>query len=107
MYRFFLLIYFLVYVHIQPGYGQAPPAFSFTHYGIENGLASNEIFSITQNQSGYLWIAANNGLQRFDGVHYKTFRHREQAGNKKALGGKPGFIGRFGIKAKYTLGKPS
>ena len=42
-----------------------------------NGLLSNEIRGVTQDRTGYLWIASNNGLQRFDGVHYKTFQHRE------------------------------
>ncbi len=43
---------------------------------MSDGLASNEVFDITQDRIGYLWIATNNGLQRYDGVHYKTFRHR-------------------------------
>ena len=42
-----------------------------------NGLASNEINSITQDRTGYLWIASNVGLQRFDGVQYKTFRQQK------------------------------
>ena len=57
--------------------------FSFTHYGSNNGLASNEINSVVQDRSGYLWIATNRGLQRFDGVQYKTFRHQE--GNRYSL----------------------
>jgi ligand-binding sensor domain-containing protein len=40
-----------------------------------NGLVSNEIKSVVQDRTGYLWIASSNGLQRFDGVHYKTFLH--------------------------------
>jgi ligand-binding sensor domain-containing protein len=41
------------------------------------GLASNEIFSIVQDRTGYLWIGTNNGLQRFDGIHYKTFKSQK------------------------------
>lgn len=44
---------------------------------MSNGLLSNEIRSVAQDRTGYLWIASNNGLQRFDGVHYKTFQHRD------------------------------
>jgi len=50
--------------------------FSFAHYSANTGLASNEITSIVQDGTGYLWIATNRGLQRFDGVQYKTFRHK-------------------------------
>lgn len=51
--------------------------FSFTHYSMKDGLASNEVTCITQDRTGFLWIASNNGLQRFDGVQYKNFRHRD------------------------------
>lgn len=40
-------------------------------------MASNEIRSVMQDRTGYLWIASNNGLQRYDGMHYKTFQHRD------------------------------
>jgi ligand-binding sensor domain-containing protein len=48
-----------------------------------NGLASNEVFDVAQDRTGYLWIATNNGLQRFDGIAYKTFRH--QKNNEQSL----------------------
>lgn len=40
-------------------------------------MVSNEIRSVVQDRTGYLWIASNNGLQRYDGMHYKTFQHRD------------------------------
>jgi signal transduction histidine kinase/ligand-binding sensor domain-containing protein len=48
--------------------------FSFTHYGLSTGLASNEVTNAFQDETGYMWIGTNNGLQRFDGTRYKTFR---------------------------------
>jgi ligand-binding sensor domain-containing protein/signal transduction histidine kinase len=48
---------------------------TFTHYSMTNGLLSNEIRSVVQDRTGYIWIASNNGLQRYDGVNYKTFQH--------------------------------
>jgi ligand-binding sensor domain-containing protein/signal transduction histidine kinase len=44
---------------------------------MEQGLASNEINSVAQDKTGFLWIASNSGLQRFDGVKFRTFKHRE------------------------------
>jgi len=44
------------------------------HHGPSAGLASNEVNSTTQDETGYIWIATANGLQRFDGLRYKTFR---------------------------------
>ncbi len=40
---------------------------------IEDGLPDNTIRSITQTTDGYLWLAANSGLVRFDGVSFKVF----------------------------------
>ncbi len=35
-----------------------------------DGLPSNTINSITQTADGYLWLAASNGLLRFDGIKF-------------------------------------
>ncbi len=41
---------------------------TFERVSSEHGLTSNRINGIVQDQSGFLWIATNNGLNRFDGV---------------------------------------
>ncbi len=48
--------------------------YSFTHYSPAGGLASNETICVAQDKTGYIWIGTNNGLQRFDGSRYMTFR---------------------------------
>ncbi|HET7896424.1 MAG TPA: two-component regulator propeller domain-containing protein, partial [Flavisolibacter sp.] len=67
----------------QPGTAQPLTPYTFTHYNMTKGLVSNEIRSVVQDRTGYLWIASNNGLQRYDGVHFKTFQHRD--GDTKSL----------------------
>ena len=49
--------------------------FSFTHYDMNNGLAAYDAGSITQDEEGFIWIGTINGLQRFDGNRFVTFRH--------------------------------
>ncbi|GAO44618.1 ligand-binding sensor domain-containing protein [Flavihumibacter petaseus] len=49
--------------------------YSYTHYNNANGLASNFVYRVTQDQQGFIWIATVNGLQRFDGKEFITFRH--------------------------------
>lgn len=75
MYRLFLAFCFSFVCALL--FAQTSPNFTFTHYDMVNGLVSNETRSVVQDKTGYLWIATNNGLQRYDGVHYKTFQHRE------------------------------
>lgn len=61
--------------------GQQARHFAFTHYGSSAGIASNEVMGVTQDESGYIWIATTNGLQRFDGVRFRTFRHKKDDPN--------------------------
>lgn len=49
--------------------------YTFTHYTTTNGLLSNQVSSVVQDDEGYIWIGTTDGLQRFDGTRYKTFRH--------------------------------
>ena len=73
------LFFLIIAVFISSLLGaQVASTYSFTHYGMVEGLASNEVFSVVQDRIGYLWIGTNNGLQRYDGLHYKTFRHNEK-----------------------------
>lgn len=51
--------------------------YTFTHYTASSGLLSNQINSIVQDEKGYIWTGSTDGLQRFDGIRYKSFRHRK------------------------------
>ncbi len=43
---------------------------SFVHFGMEQGLNSNSIYSILQDKSGIVWVGTNNGLNRFNGNRF-------------------------------------
>ena len=44
------------------------------HYSTDDGLASNAIAHIVQDDYGYLWIATWNGLSRFDGYNFYNYK---------------------------------
>ena len=54
-----------------------PVNLHFGKYTTENGLSDNNIHDIIKDRQGYLWIATQNGLNRFDGVEYKTFYNNQ------------------------------
>ena len=45
-----------------------------SHYSTEDGLASNAIQQIVQDDYGYIWLATWNGLSRFDGYDFFNYR---------------------------------
>ena len=47
----------------------------FERFRVEHGLPSNWARDITQDKDGYLWIATEAGLSRYDGYSFKTFSH--------------------------------
>lgn len=49
--------------------------YSFKTIDMSNGLAENTVRSISQDEHGFMWIATQNGLCRYDGMQFYTFRH--------------------------------
>lgn len=47
----------------------------FDIYDIDKGLAQEVVRGIIQDQKGFLWIATEEGLDRFDGFNFEPFRH--------------------------------
>ena len=48
-------------------------------YSMEDGLASNMVYAITEDQDGYIWIGTANGLNRFDGSIFKLMYHPDSS----------------------------
>ncbi|QCX37414.1 response regulator [Aureibaculum algae] len=47
----------------------------FKHYQVEDGLSHNTVQTAIQGKQGFLWFGTKDGLNRFDGYHFKTFRN--------------------------------
>jgi signal transduction histidine kinase/ligand-binding sensor domain-containing protein len=43
------------------------------HFNTKQGLHNNLIKGIGEDNLGFIWIASDNGLERFDGLNFKTF----------------------------------
>ena len=54
-----------------------PPGSSlrFRHITLEDGLAQSSVNAIEQDAQGYIWIGTQDGLQRYDGYDFLTYRH--------------------------------
>ncbi|TCO08440.1 two component regulator with propeller domain [Natronoflexus pectinivorans] len=47
----------------------------FRQLTTDNGLIHNNVYSIAQDRDGFIWFGTENGLQRHDGVDFKTYRY--------------------------------
>ncbi len=73
-----LLFAALFLLIIAPAKAQQLQA-SLSHYSTDNGLTSNAISYMKQDDYGYVWMATWNGLSRFDG--YEFFNYQTGAGS--------------------------
>lgn len=47
----------------------------FERFMLASGISDLTINDITQDSTGYLWVATRNGLNRYDGARFKVFRN--------------------------------
>jgi ligand-binding sensor domain-containing protein len=68
--RYYLLL-LLIICFCQGSLAQR--SYLFSHLGRRDGLASNIVHRVQQDANGYIWVLANNYLQRYDGYRFQTF----------------------------------
>lgn len=67
--------YLLLFVVLWASLGLlAQQKVRFTHYTADDGLSQNRVMSILQDKKGYMWFATWDGLNRFDGRHFKVYK---------------------------------
>ena len=72
---FLLLFIFLFnYLKLQ---GQKTPS-NLLQYGLEDGLSQVTINDMVLDDSGFLWIGTQEGLNRFDGTLFKHFKYSKK-----------------------------
>lgn len=54
-----------------------PKTKKITQYTQENGLPSNNVLGILEDNSGFLWLSTDNGLSKFKGNNFKSYTARD------------------------------
>jgi ligand-binding sensor domain-containing protein len=70
----FIVSFFLLCSY--QGFAQQTRQYTFKNFSVTNGLASNVVRRVMQDRDGYIWVATSNGLQRYDGTSFITFKSR-------------------------------
>ena len=60
-----LLLHLSAHAYLHPG--------SITHLGTFSGLSNGYVVSVTQDADGYIWLATEDGLNRFDGRRFVNY----------------------------------
>ncbi|GAO28915.1 two-component regulator propeller domain-containing protein [Geofilum rubicundum] len=77
IYHYLLLIVLLASVWEASAQTRNQEHFTrFRNMGMEEGLPSNRILDMVQDTLGFVWIATENGLCRYDGITTLTYRHQ-------------------------------
>ncbi|MFA5805867.1 MAG: two-component regulator propeller domain-containing protein [Melioribacteraceae bacterium] len=97
MFRKILILTIISFFQYAQLYSQTP---SYYHYTSSEGLASSTVYDIIQDKNGFIWFATANGMNKFDGKHFTTFRTKDGLNSNSIISlleGKNGelYIGNF------------
>lgn len=70
-----LLVASAIFTCVAQSGGPAPGQLFFKRISTAQGLPQPSVNSILRDSRGFVWIATEDGLSRFDGTEFRTFRH--------------------------------
>ncbi|MGN7723432.1 ligand-binding sensor domain-containing protein [Chitinophaga sp. 22620] len=68
----FALFWFLAFI---PSASAQERSYNFDSYGVDRGLTQSSIYSLIQDEEGFLWISTFDGVNRFDGYVFNEYRY--------------------------------
>src|SRR3954468_18094605 len=71
------LYFILLFIVVFPATGQLHDI-KFHHITVDQGLPSNTVNAVITDSRGFIWIASENGVGRYDGYSFTNFRAKEK-----------------------------
>lgn len=59
------------------GYRSYAQDFPMVHYTVDDGLPSNTVYNVYRDSRGFLWVATDKGIARFNGIRFEKFTTSE------------------------------
>ncbi|MFY7826232.1 MAG: hybrid sensor histidine kinase/response regulator transcription factor [Flectobacillus sp.] len=69
------ILWYLFLFFSTSSIAQIPQNQKAVKYSTKDGLSFGIVNSIVQDDNGFMWIATDDGLNRFDGISFRVFRH--------------------------------
>jgi ligand-binding sensor domain-containing protein len=67
------ILFIITWLNGYPNF-QQPANYRFQYLKVEDGLPQNTINAIAKDAFGFMWFGTNNGICRFDGYSFETFK---------------------------------
>ncbi len=80
----FAISFFIFAAFVCPSALFAQQSF-IRHYAVEDGLQGSMVKQCLQDKQGYIWIATDEGLNRFDGFEFRSYSFEEGLGDDNIL----------------------
>jgi ligand-binding sensor domain-containing protein/signal transduction histidine kinase/AraC-like DNA-binding protein len=74
--QWFLTIYTFLFLNFIVFSGFSQQELSFRQLSVNDGLSQNSAVSVTQDNEGFLWIATQEGLNRYDGKEFRIYKKK-------------------------------
>jgi len=74
----------VLFLFLFPFFLRGEESYYFRRFGVENGLPQNTVSCILQDKQGFMWFGTKDGLSRYDGYTFKTFKHDKK--DKNSIG---------------------
>lgn len=78
MYSYLRNFFIVIIIAVVEVYTQT---ISFKHLTAENGLSNNDVNTLIQDRTGFIWFGTEEGLNRYDGYSFKIFRNDPEDSN--------------------------
>ena len=78
----FVLIFSVLFLFTRAAFAAAVLTdIKFAEYTREDGLPEGTIMSVVEDSDGYIWVGSMEGVFRYDGYHFKAYKHVPQNPN--------------------------
>src|SRR5687767_2265909 len=68
-----ILLLLSLFLYASHSKAQAPPVV-FRNFSVNDGLSHNFVRGVFQDSRGFIWISTIDGLNKFDGYTFKTYK---------------------------------
>lgn len=69
-----LSLFILLFVISNIGWTQQK-SIKFDKYSLEDGLSQSSVTGIVQDKYGFIWVSTQDGINKYDGYTFKTFKN--------------------------------